>query len=212
MFLIILVLFSISLAIENLGLDFTLELRPLIFATLILGLTLQFGFSVWRNDVKLKQTKFKFESIDLAYTSGVLLTIISFVTKAQSINAFHFVFVAVGMFVVYSVIRVANSDEILSQSKIIYSIVGIGFIVAVIGLVHLAMGKPLISTFGRISYLGCFLAMNAALAFSLVLATTESKGLSKVKGRKVEGEKEIPLAPFMKGGIIITKDQIRYLS
>jgi len=140
------------------------------------------------------------------------LTVISFVTKTPNINAFHFVFVAVGMFVVYFVIRFENSDEILLQSKIIYSVVGIGFIVVVIGLIQFVMGKPLVSTFGRTSYLGCFMAMNVPLAFSLVLATTESKGLSKVKGRKVEGEKEIPLAPFMKGGIIITKDQIRYLS
>ena len=154
----------------------------------------------------------KITSIDVAYFAAIILTVISFATKTQCINAFHFVFIAVGMFVVYSVIRFTNSDEILLQRKIIYIIIGIGFIVAVIGLIQFAMGKPVVSTFGRTSYLGCFLAMNIPLAFSLVLATTESKGLSKVKGRKVEGEKEIPLAPFMKGGIIITKDQIRYLS
>jgi len=154
----------------------------------------------------------KITSIDVAYFAAIILTVISFVTKTPNINAFHFVFVAVGMFVVYFVIRFENSDEILLQSKIIYSVVGIGFIVVVIGLIQFVMGKPLVSTFGRTSYLGCFMAMNVSLAFGLVLATTESKGLSKVKGRKVEGEKEIPLAPFMKGGIIITKDQIRYLS
>jgi len=167
--LIILVLFSISLVPENVGFNFAFELRALVFAVLICGLIFHFGFSVWRKDVELKKTKFKFGSIDLAYISCVLLTIFSFVTKAQSINAFHFVFVAVGMFVVYSVIRIANLDEILLQSKIIYSVVGIGFIVAVIGFVQFSMGKTLVSTFGRTSYLGCFLAMNVPLAFGLVL-------------------------------------------
>jgi len=187
MFLIILFLFSISLVPENLGLDFTLKLRPLIFATLISGLILQFGFSVWRKDAELKNSKFKFVSIDVAYFAAIFLAIISFITKAQCINAFHFVFIAIGMFVVYAVIRVANSDEILLQSKIIYSVVGIGFIVAVIGLIQFVMGKPIVSTFGRTSYLGCFLAMNVPVCFSLLLATRsvplESNRLSVIGNR-----------------------------
>ncbi len=172
--ILILLLFSISLVPENIGFNFAFELRPLIFAVLIL----YFGISVWRKDVELKKTKFKFVSIDIAYTSCALLTILSFVTKSQNINAFHFAFVAVGMFGVYSVIRFANSDEILLQRKIIYSVIGIGFIVAVIGLIQLATGKPLASTFGRTSFLGCFLAMNVPLAFGLMLATWKRPHLS----------------------------------
>jgi len=113
----------------------------------------------------------KITSIDVAYIAATILTIISFVTKTQNINAFHFVFVAMGTLLVYSVIRFANSDEILLQSKIIYSVVGIGFVVAVIGLVQLAMEKPIVSTLGRTSFLGCFLALNVPIAFGLLLAT-----------------------------------------
>ena len=183
MTVIVILLFSISLIPENIGFNFEFELRPLFFAILICSLIVRIGLLDWWKDGKLEnhlgipchtsliRRGIKNTSIDVVYISCVLLTIISFVTKSQSINAFHFVFVAVGMFVVYFVVRTANLDEILLQSKIIYSVIGIGFIVAVIGLVQLAMGKSLVSTFGRTSYLGCFLAMNAAISFGLLLAT-----------------------------------------
>ena len=203
-FLIILVLFSISLIPENIGFNFEFELRPLVFAVLTCGMILQLSFSVWRKDVELKKTKFKFVSIDLAYTSCVLLTILSFVTKAQSIYAFHYTFVASGMLVVYFFIRIMNLNEISFLRKKNYSpdgnfvpndfvnkfkvqstknqvqilIVGIVFIIAAIGLVQFVMGKPVVSTFGRTSFLGCFLAMNVPIAFGLVLATWKRPHLS----------------------------------
>ena len=169
----ILLLFLISLVPENIGFNFEFELRALVFAVFATGMTVRIGVMEWWSNGALGKSKFKFVSIDLVYISCALLTVFSFVTKAQSINAFHFVFVAVGMFVVYSIIRFTNSDEILLQSKIIYSVIGIGFIVAVIGLIQFAMGKPIVSTFGRTSYLGCFLAMNVPIAFGMLLATRQ---------------------------------------
>jgi len=207
--LIILLLFSISLIPENIGFNFTFELRALVFAIGVTGMIGRIGIVEPPRSSEhptLKRRGVILTSIDIAYIAVTILTVISFVTKAQNINAFHYAFVQVGMAVVYFFIRTTKStkdtkkirtDNCLvnfikvqrTKNKVPILIVGIGFIVAMIGLVQFAMGKPVVSTFGRTSYLGCFLAMNIPLAFGLVLATSESKCLSKVKGRKVEGQK-----------------------
>ena len=184
---IIILLFSISLVPEIVNLDFTIELRALVFAVLVCSLILKIGLVDPLNNELVVKLKRKFTSIDIAYIATIGLTIISFVMKVQNINAFHFAFVAVGMLVVYFAVRFANLDDILLPSKIIYNVVGIAFIIAVIGLVQFIMDKPVISTFGRTSFLGCFLAMNVPLAFGLLLATRnvplESNRLSVIGNR-----------------------------
>ena len=193
MILILLFLFSILLCPEIVNLDFTIELRPLIFAVFATVLTGRIGVMEWWNNGVLEKSKFKFVSIDHAYIATIFLAIISFITKAQCINAFHFVFVQVGMAVVYFFIRTTKKNtsrkftpafagrlrEVerakmgmkIPQTPFMKGgiIVGIGFIVAMIGLIQFVLGKPVVSTFGRTSYLGCFLAMNAAIALGTML-------------------------------------------
>jgi len=142
------------------------------------------------------KNRIKIASIDVAYIAVTILTVISFVTKSESIFAFHLVFVQVGLLILYFFVRTTekNTSRRFEGLKVERSerrikipqthsrcktgifhfmkggiIVGIGFIVAVIGLVQFAMGKPVVSTFGRTSFLGSFLAMNAAICFGLVL-------------------------------------------
>jgi len=240
--IIILLLFSISLFPENIGFNFAFELRGLVFAigvaALVCSLILKMLVPTNRDARKYIQinnlyifgncwnNKFKLTSIDLAYIAVTLLTVISFLTKAVSVYAFHNTFVQVGMTIVYFFVRTTkvtkNTKKIRTynspvnfikvqrtKNQILISIVGIGFIVALIGLIQFVLGKPIVSTFGRTSYLGCFLAMNAAIAFGLLLATTESKGLSKVKGRKVEGQKLFALLAFVVifGVTLLTKSR-----
>ena len=191
-------LFSISLFPEIVNLDFSIELRALLFAVLIFSLLVKNGLLDYRIRGLVVKLKRKFTSIDIVYLAVTSLTIISFVTKTQSNNAFHYVFVTVGMLIVYFVIRFANSVEIILQSKIIYSIVGIGFIVALIGLIQFAMGTPIVSTFGRTSYLGCFLAVNAAVALGMLLNIQHS-----TRNKQCRSENEIPRLPIIKGGVLI---------
>jgi len=206
--IIILLLFSISLVPENIGFNFTFELRSLTFAIGVAGvigsLILRMLVPMNRDARKYKQIKNlyifgnlwsngvlerrRITSIDIAFIAVTILTVISFVTKTPNINAFHYAFVQVGMAVVYFFIRTTKSTkgtkkiraknslvnfikEQRTKNKVPILIVWIGFIVAVIGLIQFVIGKPVVSTFGRTSYLGCFLAMNIPLAFGLVLAT-----------------------------------------
>ena len=240
--LIILLLFSISFVPENIGFNIAFELRALVFAVSATGLLCLIGLlDLWKNGLLGKR---KIASLDVAYIAVTILTVISFVTKTQSINAFHYVFVQVGMVMLYFFVRTTkkNTSQRLEEqgSKnhpalwasllkkegnlqkksplptplgilgmfhfrnkgvlLSFVIVGIGFIVAIIGLVQFALGKPIISTFGRTSYLGCFLAMNTVIAFGLVLAQKLNIQYS-TRNEQCQSGNEIPPALFKKGGL-----------
>jgi len=182
--------------------------------------------NLWSNGVLERQW---ITSIDIAFIAVTILTVISFVTKTESINAFHYVFVQVGMAVVYFFIRSKKWESAkvgrakmgmkIPQTPFMKGgiIVGIGFIVAIIGLIQFAMGKPVVSTFGRTSFLGCFLAMNAAIALGTLLnipnevtlyscsySTTcpETEG-ARGRNEQSQSEERKPIISIINVGILI---------
>jgi len=190
--LIIIVLFLISLFPEIIGLDFTLELRPLVFAVLVSSLILEIRWMLFSASL-FKRLRDNFCSLDFAYAGCVLLTVISLFLVSQNVKAFHYVFFAVGMFCVYLYFRAktqkCKEEKIDSSFQwdpspdirriwLCYVIVVISFINATIGLCHFLCGKEVIGTFARTSYFGCYLAMNAPITFGLVLANWKRKNLT----------------------------------
>lgn len=104
---IIILLFSISLCLEVANLDFTLELRGLVFA---IGVSCLFGSLIFGREPSEKN-KLKLNSLDIAYIAVSILTVISFLTKAESVYAFHNTFVQIGMTILCFFVRTTKLNE-----------------------------------------------------------------------------------------------------
>ncbi len=218
-------LLSVSFVPEVMDADFTLELRPLVFAVVICGLVFVIGMMEWRNNGLLKKMREKVSLIDMVYATCVGMTVVFLFLKSAEMRAFHYAFVSVGMFVVYFFFRgifchsgTADTEEenhnncdhtfkeksfqarrlsyIRKEELLMFLIVAVGFVNALIGLVQFFCGKDVVGTFGVESFFGCFLAVNVPIAFGLLLNIQYSTRNVQCSNNK------IILTPFIKGGIL----------
>jgi len=179
----------ISLIFEKICLNRTHELRSLVFVAFVFVMLGIFGMSEWwRNGMQWK-LKFKFTAIDWAYVSCIFLTVVSLVVVAKNVVTFHYAFVTTEMFAVYIFCRatfshrekklnsfqffqspsISQAWQIFKKQWLTFLVVFIGFVNAVIGVIQFFYINEVVGTFARTSYFGCFLAINAPLAFCLVL-------------------------------------------
>ena len=160
-------------------LDFTLELGSFVFALLVFFLILmQFGLLALKNNDLPRKQKVQFCSFDITYAMCVGLTIFSFLFISQNVKTFHYVFVVVGMYYVFLLIRTEEfnnlTTNIFKKKLLIHFIILIAFINAIIGIYQFVTGKEIIGTFGYSSFFGCFLAMNVPIAFGFGFAIWEN--------------------------------------
>ena len=104
-FVVLIALLSVSFVPKVMDADFTLELRPFVFAVVICTFVFVIGIMEWQNNELLEKMRNTFSLIDMIYATCVGLSVVFLFLKSAEARAFHFAFVSVGMFLVYIFFR-----------------------------------------------------------------------------------------------------------